>query len=151
MIEIRRATQDDTQVIAEFNIAMAKETEDMQLDPSTVLAGVQALVANPQLGFYLVATNNSDVVGVLMVTNEWSDWRNGVFWWIQSVFVRSDFRRQGIYRSLYEKVQELSSNDNVCGYRLYVEKDNNSAQQTYKKLGMSETHYRMYEQPSKAT
>jgi len=107
---------------------------------------VQALLANSNLGYYFVAENEGEVVGTLMVTTEWSDWRNGVFWWIQSVYIHPDFRRQGIYRSLYQHVQELSREHNVCGFRLYVEKENESAQQTYQKMGMHQTHYRMYEQ-----
>ena len=143
---IRRAAASDAKIIAEFNISMAKETETLQLDAEVVYAGVQALIQNDDMGFYLVFEKNEKVVGSLMITKEWSDWRNGVFWWIQSVYVPPEFRRQGIYRSLYQEVQKLASSENVCGFRLYVEKDNAAAQQTYKKLGMHETHYLLYEQ-----
>ena len=147
-MEIRPATIDDAPIVAEFNIAMALETEDLKLDQKTVILGVQHLIEHDELGFYLVAVLEGKVVGTLLVTTEWSDWRNGVFWWIQSVYVHPSFRRQGIYRSLYEHVRNLASSTNVCGFRLYVEKENRAAQQTYEKLGMHETHYRMYEQKS---
>lgn len=146
-IDIRFASETDAEIIAQFNIDMAFETEELELLPAVISAGVKNMLANSSNGFYLVATHSEKVVGCLMITKEWSDWRNGVFWWIQSVFVKPDFRGQGIYRSLYEKVKELAQKeDNVCGYRLYVEEDNDKAQATYKKLGMDETHYKIFEQ-----
>ena len=105
------------------------------------------MIANPSHGFYLVAEKDGEIAGSLMVTTEWSDWRNGVVWWVQSVYVRDEYRRQGIYRGLYEEVKTLSNNDeSVCGFRLYVEKDNVNAQKTYESLGMIETDYLMYEE-----
>ena len=147
-MEIRHATIDDANIVADFNIAMALETEGLKLDPDTVVKGVRHLIEHEELGFYLIAVRDDKVAGCLLVTTEWSDWRNGVFWWVQSVYVLPSFRRQGIYRSLYGKVRDLASSKNVCGFRLYVEKENLAAQQTYQKLGMHETHYRMYEQKS---
>lgn len=147
-MEIRPATIADADIIAEFNIAMALETEELRLDPDTVKKGVRHLIGHDELGFYLVAVREDKVVGCLLVTTEWSDWRNSVFWWVQSVYVHPSFRRQGIYRSLYGQVGSLAESKNVCGFRLYVEKENLTAQETYKKLGMHETHYRMYEQQS---
>lgn len=147
-MEIRPATIDDASIVADFNIAMALETENLKLAPDTVNKGVRHLIEHSELGFYLVAVRDDKVVGSLLVTTEWSDWRNGVFWWVQSVYVAPSFRRQGIYRSLYAEVQQLASSKNVCGFRLYVEKENLPAKQTYEKLGMHETHYRMYEQKS---
>ena len=149
-IMIRRANADDTAAIADFNIRMALETEGKHLDPATITQGAATMIATPNMGFYLVAEdadNNNTVVGSLMVTTEWSDWRNGLFWWIQSVFIVEDYRRRGIYRRLYDTVKTLAAEaDNVCGYRLYVEKDNRPAQLTYENLGMATTDYLMYEE-----
>ena len=106
----------------------------------------------PEYGFYVVAENSGGVVGTLMITTEWSDWRDGLFWWIQSVYVSPDFRRKGIYRQMYQYIRSLASeNADICGYRLYVEKDNTIAQQTYETLGMAETDYLLYEQSSAAS
>lgn len=144
---IRAATSEDRDAIRDFNIAMALETEDKVLDRETLSRGVSALIENPGRGFYLIAERDGAVVGSLMVTKEWSDWRNGDFWWIESVYVKSAFRRQGIYRDLYGRVKEMAKvADNVCGFRLYVEKENQVAQETYERLGMRETHYKMYEE-----
>lgn len=144
--DIRRATQADVDMLVESNCAMALETENKALDRGVVSAGVQHLIANPSAGFYVIATEANRRVGSLMITTEWSDWRNGTFWWIQSVYVAADARRRGVYRALYEHVQRLASTESdVCGFRLYVERDNQAARTTYKSLGMSETSYRLYE------
>ena len=106
-----------------------------------------ALINDENKGFYLVAEKNSQVLGSLMVTTEWSDWRNGVFWWVQSVYISPDFRRQGIYAQLYAQVKTLADQQpNVCGFRLYVETENIIAQKTYESLGMQQSHYLMYEE-----
>ena len=144
---IRQATAEDAESIAKFNRLMAFETEHKKLTPEVILAGVNTMIANPSHGFYLVAEKEGEIAGSLMVTTEWSDWRNGVVWWVQSVYVRDEYRRQGIYRGLYDEVKALSNNDeSVCGFRLYVEKDNINAQKTYESLGMIETDYLMYEE-----
>lgn len=144
---IRKADLSDAVVIAEFNQNMAWETEDKQLIPELVLAGVNSLLANSAYGFYLVAELEGQVVGSLMITTEWSDWRNGVFWWVQSVYIRPEFRRQGIYRQLYASVKMLSAEQgNVCGFRLYVEQENHNAQASYRGLGMQATDYLIYEE-----
>jgi len=147
MISIRRATESDADAIVHFNQAMALETEGRELSPDTLKSGVLGLLRQPHFGYYLVAENaDTTISGGLMVTYEWSDWRNACFWWIQSVYVLPNFRRQGIYRSLYENVKDLAAKEgNICGFRLYVEKENHTAQQTYEKLGMSECDYRMFE------
>ena len=146
-INIRRATTNDTPAIADFNISMALETEGKHLDPAIIKRGVANMISNPNMGFYLVAEDGEAVVGSLMVTTEWSDWRNGLFWWIQSVFIVKTHRRRCIDRRLYETVKTLAAEaDNVCGYRLYVEKDNRRAQLTYEHLGMQATDYLMYEE-----
>jgi len=145
-VVIRRAEERDASVITSFNIAMALETENKVLDPDLVAAGVKGLLGNPAAGFYVVADVKDVVTGCLMITTEWSDWRNGTFWWIQSVFVREDFRRKGLYRLLYHYVLNLAEREGgVCGFRLYVEKDNHAAQATYRALEMEETHYRIFE------
>ncbi|MEM9977199.1 MAG: GNAT family N-acetyltransferase [Cyanobacteria bacterium P01_D01_bin.2] len=146
-IKIRRAQIRDADDIARFNQAMALETEQKQLTPEVVLAGVSALLENSAQGFYIVAEDNSKVVACLMITTEWSDWRNGLFWWVQSVFVTPDYRRRGIYRRMYGYVKELAAQaPNVCGFRLYVEQDNKRAQKTYAALGMTQSPYRLFEE-----
>ena len=143
----RLATASDAAVLTEFNAAMALETEGKQLLPEVIGAGVRSLLGRPGAGFYLVAEADEQVVGSLLVTKEWSDWRNGEFWWIQSVYVRPAWRRQGIYKRLYRHVQELAAKDpGVCGFRLYVERENRQAQSTYRALGMTETHYLVFEE-----
>ncbi len=143
---IRKALRTDAQTIAEFNAAMALETEHLALDTSRLLLGVEGLFDNPDKGFYLVAEHNNIIVGQMMITYEWSDWRNGIFWWIQSVYVQPEYRAQKIYRTLYEHSVALAKEQqNVCGLRLYVEKENERAHHVYEKLGMSLTNYDMYE------
>lgn len=150
-IVIRRGQQVDWPELVDFNCRMAKETENITLDRTTVTKGVQSLLADGKMGFYIIAestgADSPEIAGALMVTTEWSDWRNGLFWWIQSVYVRPEFRRQGIYRRLYAHVKQLAEDaGNVSGFRLYVEKENSAAQKTYTSLGMAETHYLMYEE-----
>ena len=146
-MNIRRAILSDSKALAEFNIAMARETEDAELIPEVITAGVEAMINNPQMGFYLVFEDGGEIQASLMVTTEWSDWRNGLFWWIQSVYVKEAYRRQGLYRKLYERVKSLSEAEkHVCGFRLYVEYENLVAQKTYRSLGMAETGYKMYEE-----
>ena len=144
---IRQALSQDAAELAEFNISMARETEGIELIPDVIAAGVRTMIENPQWGFYLVVELDNGIQAALMVTTEWSDWRNGMFWWIQSVYVRPPYRRQGLYRELYERVKELAEQESaVCGFRLYVERDNQAAQKTYSALGMSETDYRIFEE-----
>ena len=145
-IAVGRATTEDVAAITQFNIAMAAETEDLALDPQTVHAGVAAVVSEDRRGFYLVARSDGKAVGSLMITYEWSDWRNGNLWWIQSVYVVPSARKQGIFRLLYDNVISLAKQSgDAAGVRLYVEKDNRGAQEVYRKLGMSETAYRVFE------
>lgn len=146
-INIRLAQFNDAAVIADFNRAMAQETEDKELNAAVILAGVQALLQNPAYGFYIVTEIETEVIACLMITTEWSDWRNGLFWWIQSVYVKPDYRRRGIYRRMYSFIKELANQEpNVCGFRLYVEQDNTRAQQTYTTLGMTQSPYRIFEE-----
>lgn len=144
---LRRGELRDADTIAAFNAAMALETEGKELLPEVIGAGVRRLMASPSLGFYIVTEHEGRVVGCLMVTTEWSDWRNGLFWWIQSVYVEKDFRRQGVYRRMYDHVRELAKADaSICGFRLYAEKDNDVAHATYTSLGMKETDYMLWEE-----
>ena len=125
---------------------MAQETEGLALDADVVRPGVAAVLADDALGFYLVAEVDGQAAGQLMVTYEWSDWRNGLFWWIQSVYVRLEFRRRGVYSALHRQVTQAAQEaGGVCGIRLYVEQDNTIAQQVYKSLEMHRTRYQMYE------
>ena len=146
-LRIRRAVPGDAAAIADFNAAMARETEHLELDAPRLRAGVEAVLADAGKGFYLVAENaDRRVVGQLMITYEWSDWRNGVFWWIQSVYVEPVARGTGVYRRLYEQVREAAAGaGNVCGLRLYVERENTRAQEVYRRQGMRPTAYEMYE------
>lgn len=144
---IRIAQPGDAAAITAFNRAIAIETEGKVLLLEVVGAGVQRLLNDPSMGFYVVAECRHETVGCLMVSNEWSDWRNGRFWWLQSVYVQAGWRRQGVYRRLYQFVRDLAQADPaVCGFRLYVEKDNAVAQRTYRSLGMAPTDYRIYEE-----
>jgi len=145
-ILIRPARESDAADLAAFNAAMALETENRILSPEIISAGVRNFLKHSEWGFYIVAESGGQVVACLMITYEWSDWRNGLFWWIQSVYVRPEFRRLGIYRKMYAHIrQAASANGNVCGLRLYVERDNQRAQTTYSSLGMSKTHYLIFE------
>ncbi len=153
-------------MIVAFNRALARETEGHDLDVPTVAAGVAALLADPKKGRYFLAELEDDAsphaaerepagtreragarepAGQLMVTLEWSDWRNGPIWWIQSVYVSSQHRRRGVYRALHEHVQQAAREAGAVGLRLYVDHDNAAAQATYRSLGMEESRYRMYE------
>ncbi|HET6582356.1 MAG TPA: GNAT family N-acetyltransferase, partial [Nannocystaceae bacterium] len=129
-----------------FNAALARETEGKALDRDRLTAGVAALLADEAKGRYFVATRDGVVVGALCITYEWSDWRNGVFWWIQSVYVPASARRQGVYSALYRHVDALArASAGVCGLRLYVDHDNERAQAVYAALGMRASHYRCFE------
>lgn len=144
---IRRATPGDQAVLVEFNVAMAAETEKLALLPTVVSKGVEAVLNRADREFYLVCEIGEAVVGSLLITTEWSDWRNGDFWWVQSVYVRPEYRRRGIYRRMYGYVKSLADADpNVCGFRLYVEKDNHHAQRIYQSLGMRPTAYLLFEE-----
>lgn len=146
-MKIRLAEKTETAALVEFNQAMALETEGKTLDMQILQSGVAAVFDDEKKGFYVVAEEDEKIIGGLMVTFEWSDWRSGWFWWIQSVYILPDFRGKGIYRMLYDFVKESArSRKDVCGFRLYVEKENTGAQKVYEKLGMEETYYLMYEE-----
>ena len=146
-IPVRLARSEDVAVLVAFQQAMATETEDKGLDPVRLKQGIEYLLEHPQEGYYLVADVEGQAVGSLMVTFEWSDWRNGRVWWIQSVYVAQTHRRRGIYAALHAEICRRAKQDpQACGIRLYVENENTGAQQTYLALGMAETHYRIFEE-----
>jgi ribosomal protein S18 acetylase RimI-like enzyme len=146
-MRIRPARRRDAPALMAFNRAMALETEAKELFPKVIGAGVRHLLAHPQSGFYLVAEENREVIAALMITKEWSDWRNGDFWWIQSVYVRPEYRGRGVYGGLYRYVQRLAGQRRrVVGFRLYVDHDNRRARKVYRTLGMEETRYRVFEE-----
>ena len=148
---VRTATVGDIKILVQFNAAMASETEAKTLNPQVLRAGVAAVLAEPRRGFYLIAEQAGEVVGCLMITYEWSDWRNGDWWWLQSVYVSREHRRSGVFRALYAEVERLAAaREDVVGVRLYVERNNAHAQQTYQSLGMREDAYRMYAKPLRA-
>ena len=145
-IEIRKAQITDFKAIAGFQIAMAWETEHYKLDPETVQKGVEAVLGNNKLGAYYIAVVDNEAVGSLLTTYEWSDWRNGTVLWIQSVFVRADFRKQGVYGALYSHIKTLVAADqSLKGIRLYVDESNKGAREVYSRLGMDGEHYRVFE------
>jgi GNAT superfamily N-acetyltransferase len=144
---IRLAVRDDLDHLVEFNRAMALETEARELDRATVTEGVRAVLEEPSRGFYVIAQSGTRVVGGLLVTYEWSDWRNGMFLWIQSVYIQPEARGHGIFRQLYDFVRTHGrARGDVCGFRLYVEGDNRHAQRVYAALGMSGSDYLMFEE-----
>lgn len=143
---VRRARPVDAPTIVEFNMRLAEESEGKSLDPGLLAAGVAAGLADPGKALYFVAELDGAIVGQLMITREWSDWRNGWFWWIQSVYVRPEARRRGVFRALYQHVCRSAADDpEVIGLRLYVASENATAQLAYTRLGMAGTNYLVLE------
>ena len=146
-IIIRIARASDTESLIAFNQAMALETENKTLDPDKISPGVAAVFSDEKKGFYAVAEIENKIIGGLMVTYEWSDWRDAWFWWVQSVYILPEGRGKKIYSRLYDFVKEKArAEGNVCGFRLYVETENRHAQRVYEKVGMESSHYLMYEE-----
>lgn len=145
-VKIRDATLIDQPLIVDFNSRLADETEGKTLNQSLLAPGVTAILADCSKGRYWIALVDGEPAGQIMVTYEWSDWRNGMLWWIQSVYIPAEFRRKGIFSALYAHVESLVKEDpNACGIRLYVEKGNQRAQDTYRNLGFSEPGYLVME------
>ena len=143
---VRKATLNDLHAIVQFQLAMATETEGIKLDKEIVINGVKKVLTDGTKGQYYVAEINGNIVSSLLTTYEWSDWRNGTILWIQSVYVLPEYRRKGIYSKMYTHVKKLVlSDENLNGIRLYADKNNEAAQKTYKKLGMSPDHYVTFE------
>jgi len=146
MFQVRKAELQDHACMVSMNIAMARETESLELDFDTVSKGMLHMLENPSLGFYVVALHEEQVVGMCGITFEWSDWRNALFWWIQSVYVDPKWRRQGVFTSLYGWIRSLAKDQNLAGLRLYHEVENHSSEKTYHKMGMITCDYRMMEE-----
>ncbi len=144
-MKIRTANRSDAETIISFQQNMAMETEGMHLNGSIISVGVYAVFDDPSKGKYYVAEDNGKIVASLMITYEWSDWRNSNIWWFQSVYVLPEARRGGIFRQMYDYIKEEALKQGIPGLRLYVEKDNIRAQQTYEAMGMNGDHYRFYE------
>jgi ribosomal protein S18 acetylase RimI-like enzyme len=144
-IRVRRGGVADAAKVIEFNRQLAWETEHLALDPATLDAGVRAVLADSRLGEYWLAEGGGEVVGQCSVTYEWSDWRNGVFWWMQSVYVASAWRRRGVFQALMEEVRREAQAAGAIGLRLYVERENGVAQAVYRRQGFMETPYRLFE------
>jgi GNAT superfamily N-acetyltransferase len=145
-ITVRVATPADAEFLVRGNAAMALETEHLSLDLDRLRDGVHALFEQSGRGVYYVAELDGQRAGQMMITYEWSDWRNGLFWWIQSVYVEPRFRSQGVFKAIYRHVQHLArTTPGVCGLRLYVENSNSQAQEIYQRLGLQRTAYQMFE------
>jgi GNAT superfamily N-acetyltransferase len=145
MITIRKATTADAPAIIDFQKKMAWETEQLTLPPEIIKNGVNAVFINPSLGQYWVAEKEDNVIASLLITNEWSDWRNTTVWWFQSVYVLPSYRRTGVFRAMYSHIKNEAEKQGVAGLRLYVETNNSRAQKTYEALGMNNRHYALYE------
>ena len=144
-ITVRDARPEDAETLARFNEAMALETEGVRLDPAGIRAGVRAVIADPSKGRYFVAEADGRAAGCLMITCEWSDWRNGTYLWIQSVYVEPAFRRRGVFTALYRHVEAIAASPGHCGLRLYVDEGNAAAQAVYRRLGMEHRGYVVFE------
>ena len=145
-MNIRKALNKDIDVIARYNYNLAYETENKILNMNILTKGVEAIIKDENKGIYHVCEINGEVVGQIMYTFEWSDWRNGTFLWIQCVYVNKEFRGMGVFKALYKFIRDIADNDNnICGIRLYVEKENTIAKKTYKNIGMKECNYYIYE------
>jgi GNAT superfamily N-acetyltransferase len=145
-ILVREAIIDDVGRIVEFNRQLAFESEEKDLDPAILTLGVERALSKPEMCRYFVAVLGTEVVGQTMITYEWSDWRNGVFWWIQSVYVHPRYRGGGVFRTLHEYISTLAkAAPDVCGLRLYVDQHNNTAMATYRRLGMAPSGHFLYE------
>ena len=144
---ITRGEAGDIDSIVQFQADMAMESEGCVLDKETVTQGVTSAMTDESKGVYWVAKMDGKVIGSLMLTQEWSDWNNQWYWWIQSVYVTPEYRNRGVYKAMYTKVKEEAREKNVSQIRLYVDKTNLSAQKVYESLGMKESHYLMFETP----
>jgi GNAT superfamily N-acetyltransferase len=144
-IVVRAATRDDAEIIRDFQMTMARETESLELDKERVTNGVNSIFSHRGKGRYYVAETDGKIAASLLITYEWSDWRNADIWWFQSVYVLPEFRRRGIFRKMYDFIKETALKEGIAGLRLYVETGNIRAQKTYESMGMDGSHYKMYE------
>jgi GNAT superfamily N-acetyltransferase len=143
---IRPSIRADIKVLAEFQVRLADETENVHLHTEIVSAGMKALFDDPSKGTYYVAISHEKIVGCFLITYEWSDWRNGMVWWLQSVYVEKTHRQQGVFKHMYDHIKQLILNDpGIIGLRLYVDKSNSRAQKVYASIGMNGDHYTVFE------
>ena len=145
-LTITRGKASDIEAIVRFQADMAMESEGTMLDMDILTLGVTSAINDEQKGTYLVASVNDTPIGSLMVTREWSDWNNMWYWWIQSVYVMPEYRNQGVYRAMYATLKDMAKENGVSQVRLYADRTNHSAQQVYQRLGMTESHYLMFEE-----
>ena len=146
MIEIRKATRSDVPVLVDFQCLLATESENVTLDTDILTKGMTAMFDDPSKGVYYVAVDGSEIAGCHMITYEWSDWRNGMVLWIQSVYVKESHRKKGIFKKMYDNLADLIKKDpGLRGLRLYVDKSNERAMKTYEAMGMDGSHYTVYE------
>jgi len=146
MIEVRKANREDIPDIVDFQKQMAQETEDFSLNDQKINLGVKAVFGDPEKGFYMVSVIESKVVASMMITPEWSDWRNGHFLWIQSLYVIPEFRKKGVFRKMFQYVKQVVvESENYLGLRLYVEENNKNAMDVYTNVGMRDSYYKMFE------
>jgi GNAT superfamily N-acetyltransferase len=146
MISIRKATFHDIHALVDFQQRLAMESEGVRLDAATLKKGMRALFEDPTKGFYNVAEIDNEVVGCHMITFEWSDWRNGMVWWLQSVYVKEKHRKSGVFKKMFENLSAIVKNDpTVIGLRLYVDKTNSRAMKVYEAMGMNGEHYTVFE------
>jgi len=146
-LHVRDAGPADADTVTRFNIACARESEDLTLDTATVGDGVRAVLGDPARGRYFIAEDGDGPAGQIMITLEWSDWRNAWIWWLQSVYVRADARRRGVFSTLYRHVEDQARRAGVAAIRLYVDLENERAEQTYLRAGFERGHYRLLEKP----
>jgi GNAT superfamily N-acetyltransferase len=147
MISIRKANVQDIPILIDFQLRLAFESENVKLNADTLQKGMKALFDDPSKGFYYVAEDNSEIVGCHMITYEWSDWRNGMVWWLQSVYVKESHRKSGVFRKMHENLISMMRNDPaIIGLRLYVDNSNVRARQVYTAIGMNGNHYSVFEQ-----
>lgn len=145
-IKIRKAELPDAEIIADFNLRLAKETENLVLDADRLLSGVTALLRDPLKGVYYVAEIEGQLAGQVMITYEWSDWRNSNLWWLQSVYVKQAFRGRGVFRALFRHVERLAREQGgIEAIRLYMHQNNHTARRSYEALGMTQTGYIVFE------
>lgn len=144
-INVRAANEGDAETIRDFQLAMALETENLELDNERVTRGVKAIFSGRGKGRYYVSEADGKVIASLLITYEWSDWRDADIWWFQSVYVKPEFRRMGVFRRMYDFISDAALKEGVAGLRLYVEAGNLRAHKTYESMGMDGSHYKMYE------
>ena len=145
MITIRKAKPEDAPIIIDFQQKMAWETEQLILVDEKISIGVYGVFEDPSRGQYYIAESVGTIIASLLITYEWSDWRNTNVWWFQSVYVLPEFRRTGVFRNMYSFIKDEADKNNIAGLRLYVESNNLRARKTYEALGMNSQHYAMYE------